>query len=305
MSHYRKIDTRIWNDAKFSAMTDDGKIAFLFILTHPMMTPLGGMRATADGLGAELGWHPGRFEDAIGDAIRDGILDVNRKASYMGAKNFLKYNKPEGPNSVLAWPKFLEMIPECPERSAMLTRALATLGAKNQLFNESKISLDAIRDAIRDAIGDVIEMVSEIREHRTQSTEHRIEDTPLPPRGECDVIKPSRKERNARERKAYDAEFEQAWEEIVSLTPNASKAPSAKAWATCRKAGLGVDDIIGWYRDFSQDKTERRFVTGFHKIAEPVVIRKWVAGSSTADKGPSQEELRAMRDRFLAAEEAR
>ena len=38
---YRKISPCIWNDAKVRELSDKGKLAPLFLLTHPHMTPLG------------------------------------------------------------------------------------------------------------------------------------------------------------------------------------------------------------------------------------------------------------------------
>jgi hypothetical protein len=61
MSQYRKVDTRIWNDAQFCGLSDDGKLVFLLLLTHPNMTSLGAMRATLAGLAEEIGWEPERL----------------------------------------------------------------------------------------------------------------------------------------------------------------------------------------------------------------------------------------------------
>jgi hypothetical protein len=46
VSRYRKLDVRLWNDTKFRALSDNGKLAFIFTLTHPGMTMIGAMRAT-------------------------------------------------------------------------------------------------------------------------------------------------------------------------------------------------------------------------------------------------------------------
>lgn len=46
---YRKISPCIWNDAKVRELSDKGKLALLFLLTHPHMTPLGAIRANAPG----------------------------------------------------------------------------------------------------------------------------------------------------------------------------------------------------------------------------------------------------------------
>ena len=151
MSRYRKIDPRIWNDEKFRAFSDDGKLAFLFILTHPHMTSLGAMRATLPGLASEIGWHVTRFLDAIREAIRDGLLEVNEDACYVGAPNFLRYNEPEGPNSVkLAWVEALDLVPECPEKNLLITRVRKYLNGKSDAFRLA-IGVD-IWDAFPDAI---------------------------------------------------------------------------------------------------------------------------------------------------------
>ena len=68
MAIYRKIDTRIWNDAKFNALSPNGKLAFLFILTNPNMTALGAMRATVEGLSAELRIPAEAFLEVFGEA---------------------------------------------------------------------------------------------------------------------------------------------------------------------------------------------------------------------------------------------
>ena len=135
MARYRKIDPRVWNDEKFHTFTDDGKLAFLFVLTHPHLTALGAMRGTLDGLARELGWSPRRFRVALTDAIRHGIVEVNEASAYVGLTNFLRYNEPEGPNSVThAWVEALDRIPECDERRALIKRCGAYLSAKSPEF---------------------------------------------------------------------------------------------------------------------------------------------------------------------------
>lgn len=109
MSHYRKIDVRIWNDRKFNNLTIEGKMAFIFILTHPNLTSVGAMRGTIEGLSAELKVFPEAFQEVL----EEGMAEADPKANLIHAKNFLKYNKPESPNVVKAWGKAFDMLPEC------------------------------------------------------------------------------------------------------------------------------------------------------------------------------------------------
>src|SRR6266404_5282831 len=128
MSRYRKVDTRIWNDEKFAALSDSGKLAFFYVLTHPNLTAIGAMRATLAGLAAELGWTPKRFRTALAPALTGGsMIEMNARASYIGLPHFLKYNEPESPNTVKAWRSAFDLIPECPEKQALVRRCRAYL----------------------------------------------------------------------------------------------------------------------------------------------------------------------------------
>ncbi len=137
MSRYRKIDVRMWNDAKFRSLSDDGKLAFLFVLTHPNMTALGAMRATVPGLAAELGWLPERLSKAFSEALSNGMAEHDEKAAAVALPNFLKYNQPESPNVVKAWAAALDLIPEGALKSLTIQRAKAFLEGKTRAFSEA------------------------------------------------------------------------------------------------------------------------------------------------------------------------
>ncbi|MFL6427869.1 MAG: hypothetical protein ACJ71S_06465 [Acidobacteriaceae bacterium] len=120
MSRYRKVDPRIWNDAKFRSMTDNGKLAFLMLLTHPGMTALGGMRSTVPGLAEELGWTTEAFRQAFREALRKGMAKHDEKACLIVLPNFLRYNRPESPNVVKAWVESLDLLPECALKAELI-----------------------------------------------------------------------------------------------------------------------------------------------------------------------------------------
>lgn len=122
MARYRKVDPRIWNDAKFAALSNDAKLAFLFVLTHPHLTSLGAMRATVPGLAAELSWDVEVFREAFREALSKGIVEHDAKASCVWLPNYLKYNRPESPNVVKSWESALDLIPECNMKTELLQR---------------------------------------------------------------------------------------------------------------------------------------------------------------------------------------
>jgi hypothetical protein len=135
---YRKVDTKIWGDEKFRTFSDPGKLAFLFIMTHPALTALGAMRATLAGLAAEMGWPVKRMREALAPAIAQGMVEINDAASYIALPNFMKFNRPESPNVARASVTALDLIPECPEKQALVARCRAGLtGAFRQGFEEA------------------------------------------------------------------------------------------------------------------------------------------------------------------------
>jgi len=137
MARYRKIDPRIWNDAKFRTLSDNGKLAFLFLLTHPHMTPLGAMRATMDGLAAELGWTVKAFQKAFAEAFRKAMVKHDPDACFIGLPNFLKYNSPESPNVVKSWAASLDLIPECNLKVELLQEVKGFAEALSKAFGEA------------------------------------------------------------------------------------------------------------------------------------------------------------------------
>lgn len=137
MSRYRKVDPRIWNDAKFRSLNDQGKLIFFFLLTHPHMTAIGAMRATLPGLAAEIGWTEKALREAFLDVSSKGMAMHDESASFVWLPKFIKYNQPESPNVVKAWVHALEMLPECSLLSRAIAESVAFAKGMNKGFAEA------------------------------------------------------------------------------------------------------------------------------------------------------------------------
>lgn len=171
MSHYRKVDVRIWNDEGFRSLSDDGKLVFFFSLTHPNLTALGAMRATPAGLAAELGWSERRLRGGLGESVTRGMVELNTPACYLALPKFLRYNEPEGPNSVTkAWLKALDTIPECPEKRALILRCRKYLDGRSQEFKD-RLSVH-VWEAFSDAMPETISGASSIQEQELEQEQH-------------------------------------------------------------------------------------------------------------------------------------
>lgn len=122
MAKYRKVSVQMWNDAKFRSLSDDGKLVFIFVLTHPHMTSVGGMRGTLAGLAAELGWQTERLSKAFGESSERGAIWYDAEACFIAFPNFVKHNQPESPNVVKAWAKSFSELPESHLKSKLYKR---------------------------------------------------------------------------------------------------------------------------------------------------------------------------------------
>lgn len=169
MAIYRKIDTRIWNDAKFNALSPNGKLAFLFILTNPNMTALGAMRATVEGLSAELRVPAEAFQEVFGESFREvfpegcgrgyekvaGSLAIfDPKACCLYVPNFVRYQAAESPNVIKAWAKTLEYIPECGLKTLAVAGVKAYVEGKGKAFG--KAFQEAFEKALPEDMGESV-----------------------------------------------------------------------------------------------------------------------------------------------------
>lgn len=138
---YRKISIQIWNDAKFRLLSDDAKLLFFFLLTHPHMTSIGAMRGTPQGLAAELGWLPERLSKGFREGCLKGMVKYDESASCIWLPNFVKHNKPESPNVIKSWGSAFELIPECVFRSLIYNELRRVTEGMGEAFTKAFRSL--------------------------------------------------------------------------------------------------------------------------------------------------------------------
>lgn len=173
MARYRKIDVRMWNDRKFRELSDNAKLAFILLLTHPDTTQIGTIRTRVSNLADELGWQRDAMSHAIQEVTLNGMIDADEKAGLMVINNFLKYNAPSSPNAFKSWRELIDLMPECD----LLDRHVASLkafvdslsaGMRNAIPND-------LMDAIKDAILRVNEQPSRIQEQEQEQEKNKKE----------------------------------------------------------------------------------------------------------------------------------
>lgn len=223
MAKYRKIDPRIWNDKKFRSLSDDGQLAFLFLLTHPHMTSLGAMRATLPGLAAEKRWSEKRFREAFQEVSAKGMAKHDEEASMVWLPKFIRYNGPESPNVLKAWVDALDLLPEC------------TL--KDEVIHSVKVFTKGLTEAFKKALPEVFAKAMANPEQEQEPEQKQEQD--MFPGGTSPA----------------PDEFEERFQEFRSLYP---KRSGDHRWQTARnhirarlREGHTWDDILDGTRRYA------------------------------------------------------
>lgn len=136
MAKYRKIDPRIWNDAKFMRIGPMGQMLFLYVLTHPNMTMLGMLRSTKEAIAFERGWDLSAFNQVFELALTLGLLEYD-PVGLIACPNFLKYNEPESITVVKSWGKIQDFLPECDLYFKYLKRAKEYCQKRGEAFEKA------------------------------------------------------------------------------------------------------------------------------------------------------------------------
>ena len=257
MPRYRKIDSRIQNDYKFRSLSKDGKLVFLLVLVHPMMTSLGAMRATEVGLAEEFGYSVKEFQQPFGEVLSKGLLEYDKEACFLCAPNFLKYNQPENPNVVRGWANALDLLPECPLLLKVLDNARSLI-CKTIQKNGSFIT------AFDNSFSSVIEtLTKEFGEPFPKGMAKQEQEQ------EQENIKENKKEKSPKKVKKSD---------IDAVKPDSVSQASWDAWMEIRKS-KGVKKFSQYALELFQKNVEKAGLT-LSQAIDKCISRNWAGFDS-------------------------
>ena len=234
MARYRKIDVRIWNDSKFSSLSDQAQLAFIFVLTHPTMTPLGALRGSPESLAADKYGCEGSakaFREAFVKAFRElfekGLLRSDSRG-LLFAVNFLKYNIPESPNVIKSWKGSLDVLPECKLLGEVLMAAESSVSSLSEGYRK------AFREAFGEALAKATANQEQEQEQEQDIGKKKIEK-------EKEKAKPKSVEKP-------DEVTPETWQDFLVLR-NKLKAPLTQTALNAirkeaEKAGISLEDAL-------------------------------------------------------------
>jgi len=118
VARYRKIDTRIWGDARFRQLSKpkpNAQTLWFYLLTNRHTTSIPGLYGiNIPTIAHELGWEIGSANECVREIIDAGLVRFDTEAGLIWIKNAIKYSPPESPNVVRSWRVSWDELPECP-----------------------------------------------------------------------------------------------------------------------------------------------------------------------------------------------
>ena len=253
-SRFRKIDVCIWNDEKFHSLSPNGKLAFLYLITHPQMTSLGAMRASIEGLSCELGIDA----EAFREVFREGMAKADWKARVVWIPKAINHNLPQSPNVVKSWEEELKLIPECP----LKTEALQSIHAALEPLGASYLSVfDSITQGKPFAKPFAKPMPNQDQHQQQQQEQEQEQEENISAQAPDTHTAPPSAPRTEPATTATATappatasipdEFEAFWREYPQRAGGNPKNQALKSWNARHKEGHSTDEILAGTRRYA------------------------------------------------------
>jgi hypothetical protein len=138
MARFRKIDPKMWVDAKFRKLDQNAKMLWIYLLTGPETTSLPGViPAGRAQLTEALGWTFEVFDEAFRQVFEQGMAEADWDARLVYVPNAVRYNPPESPNVVVSWRDHWHTTPECELKNKALHGLQAFMQDMSEAFREA------------------------------------------------------------------------------------------------------------------------------------------------------------------------
>lgn len=111
MRDYGKVHSQFWASPTIAALSDDGKLLALYLMTCQHNT-IAGVFRLPDGYAAEdLGWSPERVRKGFAELFANGFANRCETTKWVWVIKHLEWNPPENPNQRKSATKCASLVP--------------------------------------------------------------------------------------------------------------------------------------------------------------------------------------------------
>lgn len=182
MREYGKVYSQFWSSEDIRALSDDGRMLALYLLTCQHGT-IAGVFPLPDGYVCEdIAWTQERVSKGFAELLAKGFARRCPVTNWVWISKHLEWNKPENPNQWKAARKFADRVPErCVWRADFMEAFAIASGAKEPLANPSRTVTETLREPVSVTVS-VTEglTLSETPPSQKASRKRKPAATPLP-----------------------------------------------------------------------------------------------------------------------------
>ncbi|WP_407510773.1 hypothetical protein [Ralstonia sp. GP101] len=119
---YRRIYCRMWSDQRFTGLSRDAQLLWVFMLTGPHTSKIPGLFRLGKSTAAEeMRMELDEFVQTWSEIESAGMARADWAARMVFIPRAVVYNPPESPSVVISWGRAFRDIPECDLRNVART----------------------------------------------------------------------------------------------------------------------------------------------------------------------------------------
>lgn len=263
------------------------------LMAGPQTTNIPGVQPVGRMAFAEmLGWELEAFDEAFGEALREGLAKADWKARLIFVPNAIKHNPPQSINVVKSWAHMWSRVPECELKTEAWNAISEALSEQGENFVQAfksacPLDLSASDESFEQACGKASDKPTDMATDIQEAVSSKQElNTPQPPKGGGRVDLAAELEGFTR--------FWRAWPK------SERKQARGKCLESWRKADAekSVEDVLGHVERMKVSESWTK--NGGRYVPAPLVYlnqRRWEGaqecGDTTADENKPEWAINA------------
>lgn len=117
---YRRVDTRVWNDARVRGFSPNGRLVWVLLLTAPSTTAIPGvLHMGVAGLAEIARMDRPAFDQGLAECVAAGLVVVDSSACVVWVPDAFLFNSPQSPNVIRSWRAEVSLLAESDLLSAV------------------------------------------------------------------------------------------------------------------------------------------------------------------------------------------
>ena len=149
MRDYSKVSTSIWNSRKFTKLSGNGKLLYLYFLTCPFVNSVGCFVIKELYALADLDWQPKTYKKALEEISSFDLVKLEPLENLVRIVNFLEFEQFSNPKHAAGSLKIALNLPDCAEKYHLLKNIIETgkFLEKASNYSELESAIDTLYEA--------------------------------------------------------------------------------------------------------------------------------------------------------------